>query len=68
MRLDLKLNPKKCEFKKEEIFFFGPIIGKQGIKPDPEKIQMIINLPRPRDKNQVQSLVTMFNYLTIIHP
>ena len=33
----LKLNPEKCEFKKEEILFFGHILCKQGIKPYPKK-------------------------------
>ena len=33
-KVELKFNPEKCEFKKEEILFFVCIIGKQGIKPD----------------------------------
>lgn len=37
----LKLNKSKCQFGKSEIQFFGHIIGKQGTKPNPEKIRAI---------------------------
>ena len=39
----LKLNKAKCEFRKEELGFFAHRVGKDGIKPDPEKVRTIID-------------------------
>ena len=34
----LKLNSEKCVFKKTELSYFGHIVGKDGIKPNPDRI------------------------------
>jgi len=33
----LKLNEKKCEIHKPKICYFGSVISKEGVSPDPEK-------------------------------
>ena len=43
----LKVNAKKCSFGLSEIPYLGYIITRQGIKPDPKKIQGILDLERP---------------------
>ena len=40
----LELNKSKCETGKRELSYFGHIIGKKGISPDPIKIQAIIEI------------------------
>ena len=37
----LYAKPTKCSFFQEEINFLGHIVTKDGIKPDPEKVQVI---------------------------
>ena len=39
-KVDLKLNAEKCIFKAESILFFGHVISRDGIKPDPKKMDM----------------------------
>jgi hypothetical protein len=37
--VNLKLNQKKCQIRKEEIPYVGHLLTKDGLKPDPEKIR-----------------------------
>ncbi|KAK2718174.1 hypothetical protein QYM36_005478 [Artemia franciscana] len=40
-------NSEKCEFSKDKVKYFGHIISRDGIKPDPEKIRAIQDMPSP---------------------
>src|SRR5256714_1551206 len=42
---NLKIKLKKCHFCLPNIHFLGHIIGRNGIKPDPEKIKKVKNYP-----------------------
>ena len=56
-------NPKKAKILLEEINYFGHTLTKEGLKPDAKKIQGIKRLAVPRNKQELQSLLGMFNYL-----
>jgi hypothetical protein len=43
----LYVSPKKCVFMSTEIEFLGFIVGKDGLRVDPKKIEVIENWPRP---------------------
>jgi len=36
---NLKLQPDKCEFLKTEVTYLGHVISKDGVKPDPKKLE-----------------------------
>ncbi|GKD97697.1 reverse transcriptase domain-containing protein [Tanacetum coccineum] len=55
-KINMKLNPKKCTFGAVEGMFLGYMIGPEGIKPCPEKIEAVLQLPSPRTVKEVQSL------------
>ncbi|GJW52562.1 reverse transcriptase domain-containing protein [Tanacetum coccineum] len=55
-KINMKLNPKKCTFEAVEGMFLGYMIGPKGIKPCPEKIEVVLQLPSPRTVKEVQSL------------
>ena len=57
-----RLNPKKAKILLEEINYFGHTPTKKGLKPDAKKIQGIKRLAVPRNKQELQSLLGMFNY------
>ena len=59
----LKLNKSKCEFRKEEIEYFGHRVGKDGIKPNPEKVKAIIELSPPTNVSELRRVLGMVNYL-----
>ena len=65
-RLDnanITLNKQKCEFSKTEIPVVGHIVGKDGIKADPEKVRVIKELPEPTNITELRSFLGMVNQL-----
>ena len=59
----LVFNSTKCFIKQPTIAFFGTTFGPDGMSPDPEKIQGILDLPAPTDRTQLQSFLGMVNYM-----
>ena len=59
---DLKLKLKKCNFLESETNYLGFIIGKDGIKPDPKKVEAIRSLPIPTCVREVRSFIGMSSY------
>ena len=49
MRKHKYANPKNCIFAASEIPLLGCIVGKYGVRPDPEKIKAITDWPVPVD-------------------
>jgi len=47
---------------KNELRFLGHIINEHGIKVDPDKISVIKQWTKPKDKSQVRSLLGFGNY------
>lgn len=60
--VNLKLNPSKCEFLKKQILYLGHIISSEGLSPDPEKVAVIKNYPRPSSSDEVKRFVAFANY------
>ena len=60
----LKLNKKKIKFKQDSVAYMGHIFGKQGLSPDPVKVQVVRDMPRPTDIQGVQRLVGVVTYLS----
>lgn len=59
----MKHKISKCSFICDSVKFFGHIISKDGILPDPKKIEAIKNYPQPKNIKQLQAflgLVTWF--------
>ena len=59
---NLKLKLKKCAFCYSEVRFLGWIIGKEGYVPNPEKVEIILKEPAPKNVKQVQRFLGMLNY------
>ncbi|GJX07545.1 reverse transcriptase domain-containing protein, partial [Tanacetum coccineum] len=55
-KINVKLNPKKCTFGAVEGMFLGYMAGLEGIKPCPEKIEVVLKLSSPRTIKEVQCL------------
>ena len=59
----LVFNSSKCEIKKPSISFYGQVFSQDGIKPDPAKIQGILEITAPKDRKQLQSFLGMVNFM-----
>nr|GEY48818.1 hypothetical protein [Tanacetum cinerariifolium] len=52
-KINMKLNPKKCSFGLAEGVFLGYVITPEGIKPCPDKIAVVLQLPSPQTVKEV---------------
>lgn len=53
----MTLNPDKCILRKKEIPFWGMIVTKSGVKPDPAKVTSLKRATRPNSKDEVMSFL-----------
>ncbi len=59
---NLKLKSKKCSFGRKELAYLGHIISKDGVKPDPAKIEAVKGLQAPSSLNLLQSFLGLVSY------
>ena len=64
----LKLNKKKCDFRCTSIPFFGEVVSRQGVKPDPEKLRALTEMPVSKNKKELQAFLGIINYLNKFSP
>ena len=60
---NLKLNPDKLTVGAREVKFFGHLLTADGLKPDPDKVKAIEEMPEPKDKKELQTMLGMITYL-----
>ena len=64
----MRLNKDKMQFKQQKVAYMGHVITSDGLQADPNKIKAILNMPSPTDKEAVQRLLGMTNYLQRFAP
>ncbi|KAK3726556.1 hypothetical protein QZH41_001958 [Actinostola sp. cb2023] len=64
----IKLNKEKMQFKQKQVSYMGHVITDEGLQPDPNKIKAIVNMPTPTDKEGVQRILGMANYVQRFAP
>ena len=57
------MNKEKRSFKQSEISFLGQIIGANGVRADPQKVQAIIDLPQPQDVSEMRRVLGVISQL-----
>ena len=67
-KANLCLNSSKMNLRKAEVKFMGHLITKDGLKPEPEKIKAVQEMPRPTSKNELLGLLGFVNYLSKFLP
>ena len=45
-KANITLNEEKCEFRKSEIHCLGQIIGRNGVKADPDEVSAVVNMDK----------------------
>ena len=51
-------------FKSSQVPFIGHLLTNEGLKPDPQKVEAICNMPKPEDVQAVQRFVNTVKYLS----
>ena len=65
---NLKLNFNKVKIRKEEVRYVGHLISAHGMKPDPEKVEAMRNMPAPENKDDVRRFLGSVQYLAKFLP
>ncbi|KAK2722381.1 hypothetical protein QYM36_002797 [Artemia franciscana] len=60
----VRFNPKKCIFRSTSVPYFGHLITADGIKSDPSKVQAIIEMLHPSNKDELATFLGMTNFLS----
>ncbi|CAI6364864.1 unnamed protein product [Macrosiphum euphorbiae] len=66
--VNLKFNKSKCIIGVTEVKFLGHVFNSEGVKPDPDKIKAIVNMPSPKSVKDLQRFLGMINYLSSYIP
>ena len=68
MRYGISLNPRKSNFPMKDGKLLGHIISKDGIRIDPDRVNVILKVEEPMNKKEVQSLIGQVNLLKRFFP
>lgn len=61
---NVRFNLPKSHFSLSSIPWFGNLLTADGLKPDPEKIKAIEDMPNPKSHEELATLIGMVNYLS----
>ena len=65
---NLKLNFEKVKVLKQQVQYVGHIISAEGLKPDPEKVRAMKDMPPPETKEDVCRFLGSIQYLAKFLP
>ena len=63
-RENVLFNAGKNQSKVTTMTYMGNIVTKDGMRPDPDQIEAIVNMPKPTDKHGMLRLLGMIKYLS----
>ena len=58
----LQIKPSKCVWGQTELPYLGFIVGRDGVKPDPKKIEAVTAWPTPTTVKEVQQFLGLTNF------
>ena len=58
----LYANFEKCAFNNPEVEYLGHVVSAEGIKPDPKKVQAVLQWPQPTTKKELRSFLGLTQY------
>lgn len=64
----IKLNKQKLKFTQKEMSSMGHLVTANGLKPDPDKVKAVQEMPSPTDVSRVQHFLGFLNYLSKFLP
>ena len=62
-RSSVVVNARHMQFKVTTVPYMGNIVTKDGMRPDPEKVDAIIGIPKPTTKHVILRLLGMIKHL-----
>ena len=65
---NLKFNFKKLKLRQKSVKYMGHLLTRDGLKPDPAKVEAVQNMPKLSSVNDVQRFIGFVNYLSRFLP
>ena len=62
-KYNVKFNKDKLQLNQHEVKYLGHIVSAEGLRPDPEKVLAINDMPNPTDSKGIQRLMGSLNFL-----
>lgn len=59
---NLTINFDKCKFCRPELKYLGYIVNRNGLRTDPEKVQIICEFPRPKNTTEVKRFIGLISW------
>lgn len=66
-KVGIKFNRVKSKVLLNEIKFIGHVFDKDGVRPDGQKINAILEMPIPNNVSELQRFLGMTNYLGMLY-
>jgi hypothetical protein len=64
----MPVNAEECKWFNHAVTYLRFVITRNGIKPQPEKIQGILNRRKPKLQKEVQHFISMVNFYRDLYP
>lgn len=58
----LKLKPSKCQFFRRKLKYLGHVVSEEGVSPDPDKLSVVHEWPRPETVAELRSFMGFVGY------
>ena len=58
----LQIKPSKCVWGQTELPYLGFIVGRDGVKPDPKKVEAVKSWPTPTTVKEIQQFLGLTNF------
>ena len=59
---DLQINIDKSHFAVQEVEYLGYILSREGIRPQPKKVQAILDMVKPNTSKQLRGFIGKINF------
>lgn len=60
--MQVTVNKEKCEFVRTELKYLGYIVDGHGLRPDPGKIESMVNFPTPKTPKEVRRFIGLISW------
>ena len=62
MEAGLRINRDKCEFACLSVTYLGYLLDKEGLRPDPERIKPVLDMPSSKNIKDLRRVLGMFGW------
>jgi len=61
-RYGVRVKRAKCKFMESRVEYLGHMVDSEGLHPTKEKVEAILNAPRPTNESELRSFIGLLNY------